>query len=69
MTEPLAWVYADYHTTKSSGRNCLKSESSWPKKQAFCVGAMVMLIHNFHDDAGLMNGAIGIIRDIYYKDP
>ena len=69
MTEPLAFVYADYHTTKSSGRNCLKSESNWSKKQAFCVGAMVMLLHNFHVDAGLMNGAIGIIRDIHYKDP
>jgi hypothetical protein len=69
MTDPLAFVYADYHTTKSSGRNCLLAESSWPKKQAFCLGAMVMLLHNFHVDVGLMNGAIGIIRDIHYKDP
>ena len=30
---------------------------------------MVMLLHKFHVDAGLMNGTIVIIRDIHYKDP
>jgi hypothetical protein len=69
MTEPLAFVYTNYHTTKSSGLNCLMAESSWPKKQAFYIDARVMLLHNFHVDSGFINGAIGIIPDIHYTDP
>ena len=69
MTEPLAFMFAHFQTIKQNQKNCLTRESRFPKKQAMCVGSLVMLLHNFHVSAGLMNGALGIVRDIHYEDP
>ena len=69
MDEPLAFMYAHFQTSKQNNKNCLQRESNFPKKQAICVGCTVMLLHNFLVSAGLMNGALGIVKDIHYEDP
>ena len=35
---------------------------------AFTVGASVMLLRNFIVELNLMNGAVGVVKDIVYKD-
>ena len=69
MTEPLAFMHAHFQTIRQNGKNCLARETRFPRKQAMCVGSLVMLTHNFHVSAGLMNGAIGTVRDIHYENP
>ena len=43
-------------------------ECSLPARQALCIGAKVMLLHNFIVEYKIINGSIGVVRDIVYKD-
>lgn len=67
LTEPIAKMIADLQTTKSNGKNCLVKESSYPLKNAMCVNSIVMLLTNELVEMGLLNGSIGIVKDICYQ--
>lgn len=66
LTEPIALFKAKYESSNRSGKNCCVQESSLPPRNALCVGATVMLLTNFVVEEGLMNGAVGTIKDIRY---
>ena len=65
---PIVKVTSIYGTTRISGKNHCVKDSSYPKRSAFCVGAVVMLLKNFVVEWKIMNGAIGIIRDIVFEN-
>ena len=46
LTEPIVKMIAMFETTKSSGKNCMVTESSLTVKNAICVGEKVMLLTN-----------------------
>ena len=50
-----------------SVNHCVK-ESSLPLRLALCVGAKVLLLSNFVVEYKIMNGSIGTVVDIVYKD-
>ena len=64
---PIAKVNASLSSIHPS-KNCLRKESSYPKRCAFCVGAKVMLLKIFVVEWNLMNGAIGEIKEIIYEN-
>ena len=65
---PIAIMRASYHTSRVNGVNHCVKENNLPKCNALCVGAKVMLLHNFIvEDLKLMNGAVGTIADICYE--
>ena len=66
FTTPIAKSRAVYSMGRG-GRNCCVTESSLPTKNAQCVGVRVMLLHNFLVEHGLINGAVGYVRDIRYE--
>ena len=68
LQSPLAKMTAKLSTTRTDGVNHCKKETSYPLKNALCVGATVMLLKNFVVEHHLMNGSIGIVREIAYKD-
>ena len=65
---PIVKVISMYGTIRISGKNHCVKDSSYPKRSAFFVGAVVMLLKNFHVEWKIMNGAIGIIRDIVFEN-
>ena len=52
---------------RDSVNHCVK-ESSLPLRLALCVGAKVLLLSNFVVEYKIMNGSIGTVVDIVYKD-
>ena len=66
---PLAKVRAKLTCPRNNGINHCVKESSMPILNAFCIDCHVMLVRNFIvDDYKIMNGAIGIVKDIVYKE-
>ena len=65
---PIVKVTSIYGTTRVSGKNHCVKDSSYPKRSAFCVDAVVMLLKNFVVEWKIMNGAIGIICDIVFEN-
>jgi len=64
---PLAKFRAKFETTRTDGKNCCLKQCSYPKINAFCVGAIVMLLKNFIVEGWkIFNGSVGIVRDIIY---
>ncbi|EJK66624.1 hypothetical protein THAOC_12444, partial [Thalassiosira oceanica] len=66
LTEPIAIVRAKLTTNKSSGKNCCSDGSVLPVATAICVGAIVILLQNQLVEDNLINGSIGIVREICY---
>ena len=66
LTEPIAIVRAKLTTNKSSGKNCCSNGSVLPVATAICVGAIVILLQNQLVEDNLINGSIGIVREICY---
>lgn len=69
MTTPIAKTTACFDTCRQDGRNCCVKESSMPARSALCVGAKVMLLRNFIVEHKLMNGSVGTVKRICYKNP
>ena len=68
LETPLAKMTAKLSTTRTDGVNHCKKETSYPLQNAMCEGAMVMLQKNFVVEHHIMNGSIGIVREIVYKN-
>ena len=66
LDAPIALFKAKFESNSRGSKNCCVKETSLPARNALCVGATVMLLMNFIVEVGLMNGAVGIIRDIRY---
>ncbi len=64
---PVAKFKARLQSIRSNGTNHCVKETSYPIQNALCVGAVVMLLRNFVVEYGLMNGSIGIVREIVYE--
>ena len=65
---PIMKLYPKYSTIRTNGLNHCISELSYPSKIALCEGAVVMLLKNFVVEINLMNGAVGVVRKIVYKE-
>ena len=65
---PIMKLYPKYSTIRTNGLNHCISELSYPSKIALCEGAVVMLLKNFVVELNLMNGAVGVVRKIVYKE-
>ena len=51
----------------TTGTNHAVKECSYPKISGLCVGATVMLLKNYVSELGLMNGAVGTVKNVVYK--
>jgi hypothetical protein len=60
---------AQLSTSRGDGKNCCISESNFPLRLLLCIGAKVMLLYNFIVEYKLMNGSVGIVRDMCFKFP
>jgi hypothetical protein len=69
LSEPIARFKAELNSTKTNGKNCCVSESNLPLRNLLCVGTIVMLLLNFVVEENLMNGSVGIVRHICFKNP
>lgn len=67
LQQPIAKVKAQYSYNRR-GKNHTKKEINLPARNALCVGAKVMLLHNFVVEQGLMNGSLGYLKSIVYSD-
>ena len=65
---PVAVMMPKLESIKSNNQNCCIKEMSYPMLTAFTVGAKVMLLKNFIVELNLMNGAVGTVKDIVYKE-
>ena len=65
---PIAKMRAKLSNTRTDGRNCCVQESSLPMKSALCVGAVVMCLHNFIVEHGIMNGSVGVVTQICFSN-
>ena len=43
-------------------------DASYPRRIAFCVGAVVIILKNYIFEWKIMNGAIGIVCDIVFDN-
>ena len=68
LTSPIAKIKAELQTSRSNGKNCCLTECNFPVRNLLCVGAKVMLLINFIVEYKLMNGSVGTIMDICYKN-
>ena len=68
LNAPIAIMRASYQSPRLNGINHCVRESNLPTQIALCVGAKVMLLHNFIvEELKLMNGSVGTITDICYE--
>jgi hypothetical protein len=65
---PLAVLQAVKKSVLQVG-NCFSNSNIMPTISALCVGAKVMMQHNFLVEHKLMNGSIGTVMDICYPTP
>ena len=68
MKTPLAKMTASLQSGRQNGVNHYVKESSLPLRLALCVGAKVLLLSNFVVEYKIMNGSVGTVTDIVYKD-
>ena len=68
FTTPMAKIRAEYSSGQDNATNHCIKESSYPDRLAICVGSIVMLLKNFVVEQDILNGSIGIVREIVYKD-
>jgi hypothetical protein len=68
LETPIAKFRASLNSIRTNGLNHCIKESKLPMIGALCKGATVMLLQNFVVEEFLMNGSIGTIVDIVYKN-
>ena len=68
FSSPIVKIRSTYNSKRPNGENHCISECSYPSRLALCEGAIVMLLKNFIVELNLMNGSVGIVRKIVYKD-
>lgn len=68
LDKPKAKFKAKLHTIRRDGTNHCVKETSYPLQNVLCVEAKVMLLRNFVVEYGLMNGSIGVVKDIVYEN-
>ena len=69
LTTPLAKYKATHTSSNNKGVNHCIKESSYPLRQALCVGCVVMLLKNYVIEWKLSNGSVGRVVDIVYDRP
>jgi hypothetical protein len=69
---PIAKITSKYSYPTARGRhrkNHVADELKWPVHLAVCIGAKVMLLHNYVVEEDLKNGSVGTVVDIVYDTP
>ena len=69
LHEPIARLQAELKSMKSNGKNCCVSESNLPLRNLLCVRTIVILLRNFVVEENVMNGSVGIVRELCFKNP
>jgi hypothetical protein len=67
FTTPIARYDAQLQTLNNHGRNCCIRETNLPMRTLLCKGAKVMLLENFIVEYKLMNGSVGVVQDLCFK--
>lgn len=68
LNTPIAKIITKYSTKMTTGSNHAIKECSYPRISGLGVGAIVMLLKNYIAELGLMNGAVGTVQAIVYKN-
>ena len=66
--KPVAVIRPILLTSRNNKKNCCVKEKSYPMLTAITVGATVMLLKNFVVELNIMNGSVGTVTDIVYKE-
>ena len=69
LNTPIARYEAKMNTCKTNGKNCCISECNFPLRSLLCVGAKVMLLDNSIVEYKLMNGSVGVVKDLCFSNP
>ena len=67
LETPLAKFRAKLNSIRANGQNHCVKECKLPLLGALCKGATVMLLQNFVVEQFLMNGSIGTVQEVVYK--
>ena len=65
--KPVALIKAQYQTGRDNGVNCMLKECGFKGTEVLCIGAKVMILHNFCVEHKIMNGSIGTVIDIRFR--
>jgi hypothetical protein len=57
------------NTSRSDGKNCCLHECSFPLHSLLCVDAKVMLLVNYIVEYKLMNGSVGVVKQLCFSNP
>ena len=57
------------NTCKSDEKNCCIRECNFPLRSLLCVGAKVMLLVNYIVEYKLLNGSVGVVKELCFSNP
>eukprot|EP00957_Ditylum_brightwellii_P051556 3909763-Ditylum_brightwellii.AAC.1 len=68
LNVPIAKVVVKFSTKKVTGKNHCVEECSYPIISDIGVGAVVMLLKNYVAALGIVNGYIGTVKKVVYRN-
>ena len=66
---PIASYVAKMNTSRSDRKNCCLHKCNFPLCNILCVGAKVMLLVNYIVEYTLMNGSVGVVKQLCFSNP
>jgi len=69
LETPIARIKAQLTSSKTNGKNCCISESNLPIRNLLCVGVTVMVLKNYVVEENVMNGSVGTVKEMHFKNP
>ncbi len=69
LQSPIASYVAKMKTSRLDGKNCCLRECSFPLCSLLCVDAKVVLLVNYIVEYKLMNGSIGVVKQLCFSNP
>ena len=68
LNVPIAKVVAKFSTKKANAKNHFVKECSYPIISGIGVGAVVILLKNYVAELGIVNGCIGTVKEVVYRN-
>eukprot|EP00957_Ditylum_brightwellii_P039612 2996140-Ditylum_brightwellii.AAC.2 len=67
LNTPKSRIFGQYNSKKGTKRNQYVPKCSYPSLSGLGGGAIVMLLKKYTPDICIVNGSIGIVKEIFYK--